>query len=309
MMAFQIVRGGFLAMFTPDECELLAGLVRDVVYILGSDVDDELARAKERENYLALDGFAGGDERSDRADSSASQRSEHNEGDASSFMHSSALEEDYFAALEDEFAAIEERVQIEAEDVGYPFLEAPAQQDDALARLLPDMSEDPDEANELRDLTEESISLAKVENLMLLYRVMQAVKDDETEDSRLFGSKYIQRKLRNNQRPYDRDAVGDKSELLRDHRDVLISNEDAPRWLAALNDIRLVLATRLKIDDEEMNNSVYERSTRFTSQSLERSDDSDEIESPEDMMAVLYAMLSWLQETLLIAVSNKALRR
>ncbi|WP_353067147.1 DUF2017 family protein [Arcanobacterium hippocoleae] len=298
MMAFRIARGGYRAMATPEECELICGLVHDVVYILGSDVEDELVRAQEREEFLTKSAFEAVIGESDDLHPAAADG------------QLSATEEDLFAALEDEFAAISERIEDEANNYAADLDAAPAQQDDALARLLPDMSEDPDIATELRELTEESVSIAKVENLVLMYQTLHRVLEraDDLPNDPGSGALDMQN-IGDLGANYPEAAIPDQHhKLMHTHHDVFVSNEDAPRWLAAMNDIRLVLATRLEIDNEAMNESVYERAQLFTSHSVGRDENVPEIESPEDMMTVLYAMLSWWQESLVNALRNKAWR-
>lgn len=90
--------------------------------------------------------------------------------------------------------------------------------------------------------------------------------------------------------------------------DVTITNDAAPAWLAAMNDIRMVLSMRLEITDDADAERVYERAGIFTG--LNSRDDSGlpPIETQEDMMAVLYAMVTWWQESLISAVRRKSLR-
>ncbi len=225
MFAFAPIRGGYFAHATVDEKQMLAGLARDIIYILGSDVEYEIERRQ-----LATS--------------------------------------DVFAALENQMGKISvesaEEKRITPEDPEF------FAGDDALTRLLPDMSEDPEDALELRKLTEESIASAKIFNLTTLYIELNR---SNTEEEKIF-----------------------------------VANEDAKVWLIALNDMRLVLASRLGINDAEMGESVYARSELFTSSYPEVPDDLPEIETPEDMMTVLYSMISWWQESLLSALRNKALR-
>ncbi|WP_124053901.1 DUF2017 family protein [Arcanobacterium ihumii] len=227
MMAFQMIRGGYLARASEDERSMLAGLARDLVFILGSDVEHEI----EKRDRIRDD-------------------------------------DDAFAAFEDELNAIAEMVEAELE----PEVTSESELffDDALSRLLPDMSEDPDLARDLRALTEESVSRVKIDNLTTFFTGIS--KESENGDI------------------------------------VVVKNEEAVAWMAALNDIRIVLASRLGIFDEESGNSVYERATLFTTQRETAPEDLPEIETPEDMMTVLYTMISWWQDSLVIAVRNKALR-
>ncbi|XCB29880.1 ATP-dependent Clp protease adaptor ClpS [Arcanobacterium hippocoleae] len=298
MIAFRIVRGGYRAMATPDECELLCSLARDVIYILGADIEEELERANERKEFLAQNGVF------------SSESEIHSNADRESLLlRAAAIEEDLFTQLEDEFAGIEERLEDEVHKHEFNSDQAPAQRDDALVRLLPDMSEDPGEATELRELTEESISLTKVENLTRIYQSLKKIVDGERKQSAGFRNSYPQDLREHGGNYSERETLDSGKELLNSHYDVFVPNEDAPFWLAAINDIRLVLATRLEIDDDAINESVYERSQLFTSHSMVHDENIPEIESPDDMMTVLYTMLSWWQESLVSAVRNKALRR
>lgn len=233
MMAFRISRGGYTAGATADERAMMSSLARDVIYILGSDVERELTRRQELEN------------------------------------------DDVFAALEAEMSGIEDYVESTADesaisDPDLPDFDPHMPLDDALERLLPDMSEDPDTAKELRILTEESVAGVKIENLTTFYNGLVSVPEGV--------------------------------------EDIIVSNDNAPAWLAALNDIRLVLATRLEISDDETATAVFERAGLFTGSAVRAESDLPEIETPEDMMAVLYAMTSWWQESLIGAVRNKTAR-
>ena len=238
MIGFRIARGGFVGGIAGDERELVAGLVRDVVYMLGSDIEYEIARRDREES-----------------------------GDG-----------DYFAALEEEFVGVEERVLCEDREAeNDPDAPGDCIPDDALTRLLPDMSEDPILAGELRELSEDSIVAEKVAHLLTFYEGLNPPAEESGGES----------------------PAPEK---------IFVSNEDAPAWLAALNDIRLVLASRLGVYDEETSESVYTRSSLFTSHSPVGREDLPEIETSEDMLVVLYGMLSWWQESLVTAVINKRLR-
>ncbi|MDO5723680.1 MAG: DUF2017 family protein [Flaviflexus sp.] len=136
---------------------------------------------------------------------------------------------------------------------------APAAQptdDPAVARLLPDMSEDPDQAEELRALTESTIRQAKVAHCALV-----------------------------------RDQLAAAGEVL------TIAEADIPAWLAALNDLRLVLASRLDIIDTEDADRVTRRAHAYAAG--ERAEDGDEVTRE---LTVLYAMMGWWQDSLLQAV-------
>ena len=233
MIAFQMVRGGYIARATHEERSMFKSLARDVIFILGADVHEQLAM---------------------------------NDAD----------DVDPLAAFEAEMVGIDAKFQAELDgadpdDVDEPLFGNDLPLDDALERLLPDMSEDPNEAAELRSLTEESVAIAKVSHLVAFYRGL----DEDSIDPEL----------------------------------VEISNDDAATWLAAMNDIRLVLATRLNIDSDEDSEKVYLRAGNFTETDHRTRDDAREIETVDDLVAVLYMMLTWWQESLLIAMRKKELRR
>jgi hypothetical protein len=65
-----------------------------------------------------------------------------------------------------------------------------------------------------------------------------------------------------------------------------LTGEEAQAWLTALNDLRLVLGTRLEVGDESLLEDLAENDPR----------------APE---LALYAYLSWLQEQLVEAVASE----
>lgn len=137
--------------------------------------------------------------------------------------------------------------------------------DDAFYRLLPDMSELPEEAAALRMMTEDSLAAVKSEHLRVFWRSLNAVGDD-----------------------------------------VWVDNEDVPAWLAGANSVRIVVAARLDIHDEESGDAVYRHAEEITG--ADGRGKGREIDDPDDLLAVLYTMIAWWQESLLVAVRNKSLR-
>ncbi|WP_216386574.1 DUF2017 family protein [Arcanobacterium phocae] len=178
------------------------------------------------------------------------------------------IAEDPFAAFEDQFTAIEKRVEDDGDENLFTVPDLPM--DDALERLLPDMSEDPDLAAELRAITEESVAATKIDHLVSMYETLSTIPEGIM--------------------------------------DVTITNDAAPAWLAAMNDIRLVLSMRLEIADDDDAARIYERAGIFTGMSSRDTSGLPPIETQEDMMAVLYAMVTWWQESLISAVRHKSLR-
>ncbi|MGO1402047.1 MAG: DUF2017 family protein [Flaviflexus sp.] len=140
---------------------------------------------------------------------------------------------------------------------------APAQEpssDPALYRLLPDMSEDPEEARELRQLTESSVRSTKISNLTTVYRVLSA------STGRIF-----------------------------------VAEDDIPVWMAALNDLRLVLATRLDIDSSERADEIAHRAGEIAD-GLHPQDPEDEEQEVENQLILVFAMITWWQDSLIDAV-------
>jgi hypothetical protein len=136
-----------------------------------------------------------------------------------------------------------------------------APSDPALARLLPPMShDDPALSAELRALTEGSLRAGKVSRLEVVWRELAepAARPDA----------------------------------------VVVHAGQEGRWLAALTDVRLVLASRLGISDEADAEAVYDRAQG------EGSAPEGERDEVTDALATMYAALTWWQESLLEAMSR-----
>ncbi len=239
MLGFHPERGGYVAQADPTERRLVRGLAADVATMLGLSVT-EILNEREARKQAAFD--------------------------------DDAPPPDPLAQYESELADLadlELRIAEESSDRPEPDSDDDAARipmDDAIARLLPDMSEDPDLARELRAMTQDALAAAKAENLATFYASLDG----------------------------DNDVVW-------------VSNEGAPAWLAASNDIRLVLAARLDIVDDSSSEAVYKRASYLTGE--EAAQAGREVETQDDLLAVLYAMLTWWQESLLHAVGIKARRR
>lgn len=82
---------------------------------------------------------------------------------------------------------------------------------------------------------------------------------------------------------------------------VIVNTEQVAGWLSALTDLRLVLASRLGIDDDESAEKVHALAVTATSEA--------EAESGEDdlrlALASLYSGVTWWQESLLSAISRR----
>lgn len=73
-------------------------------------------------------------------------------------------------------------------------------------------------------------------------------------------------------------------------RDVVLNEEHAHAWASALNDIRLMIGTRLGIESDEDSAKIAQQNSV------------DEVETLEEYMAVIYNFLTWLQDTLMEAL-------
>ena len=72
--------------------------------------------------------------------------------------------------------------------------------------------------------------------------------------------------------------------------DIVLSDEHAHAWASALNDIRLVLGSRLDIIDEERADQVHHLT------------DWSKVENDDDYLAVAYNFVTWVQDSLMVAM-------
>ena len=229
MEAFRPWRGGYLSKAQETERRLLARMACDVVEMLGHSMAD----LAERES-------------------------------------SNAAETDPLAAYEAELSGVagglasSGRADPELADSERAGGRRPI--DDAMFRLLPDMSEDPRQAEALREMTSASLSAAKAEHLFILWRSVNGATDD-----------------------------------------VWVGNEDMPGWISAINSIRLVLASRLDIQGEEDGQEIYEAAQDITG--ANGKGNQREVQTPDELLRVLYTMVTWWQESLLLAARNKTPHR
>ncbi|MGC5628888.1 DUF2017 family protein [Georgenia sp. Z1344] len=133
--------------------------------------------------------------------------------------------------------------------------------DPALARLLPSMSEDEAIAGELRELTEAPLRADKIRRIM-------AVVDELDTPTGPRGSFFV------------RD--GQEADVLR-----------------AVNDVRLVLGTRLGVGDTLADDELYARAEAAGKGA------SDGPDAVLEAMAILYTSLTWWQESLINALHTR----
>ena len=71
--------------------------------------------------------------------------------------------------------------------------------------------------------------------------------------------------------------------------------------MAALNDLRLVLATRLDIDSSERADEIAHRAGEIAD-GLHPQDPEDEEQEVENQLILVFAMITWWQDSLIDAV-------
>lgn len=81
---------------------------------------------------------------------------------------------------------------------------------------------------------------------------------------------------------------------------VLVRRGEEQQWLAALTDIRLVLASRLGIEDDADSERFHAIAVAATRQAAPEADERT------TALAALYSGLTWWQESLLLAVTGEA---
>lgn len=87
---------------------------------------------------------------------------------------------------------------------------------------------------------------------------------------------------------------------------ILVPRGQEGRWLAALTDVRLVLAVRLGIDTDADAEAVYERvAARSMGERPKEDERSTEDDDLEAALAHLYTAITWWQESLLEAMSRR----
>ncbi|WP_345473902.1 DUF2017 domain-containing protein [Glutamicibacter ectropisis] len=83
-----------------------------------------------------------------------------------------------------------------------------------------------------------------------------------------------------------------EAQFLMETDKIVLEKENAQRFAQALNDVRLVLAERLEIRDEQDAERVSEVL------------DAAEVETPEEYLALVYNLVSWVQDTLMSALMD-----
>lgn len=144
----------------------------------------------------------------------------------------------------------------------------PDPESSVIKRLLPPMSLDPEEAASLNELTRDWIFDVKAGNLTTLYVALKGREDADSDGERA----------------------------------ISVTNEDAPGWAAALTDLRLYMADRLEITDDDSAAAIQARVNSFSEEHLE------DPKNHQDLLGVFYTMLTWWQDSLVTAMRRKSYR-
>jgi hypothetical protein len=163
---------------------------------------------------------------------------------------------------------------------------------DLLSGLLGEVSQllddgGPEHADPLEALVEVSEGARRPEDPALARLLPDAVRDDD-EAAREF-RRLTERSLRRRKR----EALGTALRTLERPGPFQLDAAEAQAWLTALNDVRLVLAARLDLREDEDAERLLVRAAEL------------EPEDPQAWMAAVYDFLTWLQETLVSALSQQ----
>ncbi|WP_054952188.1 DUF2017 family protein [Flaviflexus massiliensis] len=88
---------------------------------------------------------------------------------------------------------------------------------------------------------------------------------------------------------------------------VFVPENEIPAWLAALSDLRLVLGTRLDIDSSERADEVAKRAGEIAD-GMVTDEGMTEEEQVDHQLTLVYAMITWWQDSLLDAVRMRGPR-
>lgn len=180
--------------------------------------------------------------------------------------------------------------------------EAPT--DPALRRLLPDATKTDDAAAaEFRRLTEATLRERKLANLETAMRCFEAGFVDDEQAAALADAEYDRATAsRTHGAPQD-DAQENRAQaddgsadgLSDGSREVVLTEAQARATMMALTDVRLVLAERLGLHTDEDADALNAR--------LEAG---EAPESAEELLAAYYDFLTWMSESITLAVMRKS---
>lgn len=166
--------------------------------------------------------------------------------------------------------------------------EAPT--DPALRRLLPDaIKTDDAAAAEFRRLTEATLRERKLDNLETAMRCFEAGFVDDEQAAALADAEYECATTEQTRRTRQDDGLADGS------REIVLTEAQARATMMALTDVRLVLAERLGLHTDEDADALNAR--------LEAG---EAPESAEELLAAYYDFLTWMSESITLAVMRKS---
>ena len=168
--------------------------------------------------------------------------------------------------------------------------EAPS--DPAVRRLLPDGVKGDDEAaREFRRLTESTLRTRKLANLDTAMRAFERGFLADEEAAAVADEVYAQ--AAEPGREPGGGATGDR--FVAGAREVVLTPTEARAAMMAITDVRLVLAERLGLRTDEDADALSEQ--------LERDAPP---QSPEELLAAYYDFLTWMSESITLAVMGQA---
>lgn len=171
--------------------------------------------------------------------------------------------------------------------------------DPALRRLLPDgVKGDAEAASEFRRLTESNLREGKLRNLDVAMRALERGFVDEEEVAAIADGVYVSAgdpAARHDRHP-DASLADDLEVGLTDGaRELVLDEASARALMMALTDVRLVLAERLGLRTDEDADALSQRLDR-----------GDVPESSEELLAAYYEFLTWMAESVTLAVMRRA---
>lgn len=167
--------------------------------------------------------------------------------------------------------------------------ERAAPTDPALRRLLPDgVKGDAEAASEFRRFTEASLRERKLTNIETAMRALERGFVDDERAAALADAEYERAAQGGG------DAALDDAEPTDASREIILTESEARALMVALTDVRLVLAERLGVHTDEDAEALTAKVEQGEPPS-----------SPEGLMAVYYDFLTWLSESVTLAVLRK----
>lgn len=173
-----------------------------------------------------------------------------------------------------------------------------APSDPALRRLLPDgVKGDEEAASEFRRLTESSLRERKVKNLDVAMKALERGFVDDEQSAAMADGIYdaaTDPAVVGEPGPTTPDGAAAPDGLDDGTREIVLSESEARAMMMALIDVRLVLAERLGLRTDEDAEELHERLEHL-----------DVPSSSEELIAAYYDFLTWMSESVTLAVMRQ----